>query len=299
MTTTVRRRADLPAYLLIAFSGMWLAMLPLLITGYHRDSNEPGMGALQQICVYAAMTSPALAALFVLRYVARVPDLRAALGLVLPRPWRKGLADCLLALFVPLALTVAALCVGAAFGVYAFDLRDLSGFRAEFAPDAGGNGIPWSTVAGWAVVLILQMLVSLPFFYGEELGWQGYLLPRLMPYGRLIGYAGTALVFALWHLPTLIMGGQYPGYSLLASVGALVVSCLLVVPIFSWLRLRSNSVLPAVLAHTVVSSATVRTAWLLSDSDVEMDPMSIGLQAWPGWIVMGLFVVWLVRTRRI
>jgi membrane protease YdiL (CAAX protease family) len=257
---------------------MWIAMSPLLVTGYHRDSNEPGMGTLQLVCVYAAMLTPALAALIVMR---GVPDLRGALGLVLPRPLSKGLADSALAIAVPLGLTLASLVVAAVAGGYEFELSNLS------------------RLTGWAVPLAVQYVIALPFFFGEELGWQGYLLPRLMRYGRVVGYVGTGLIFALWHLPTLLMGGQYPGHSALASIGAFVVSCLLIVPIFSWLRKRSNSVLPAVLAHAVVSSVSTRTVFFLSAPGQDLDPMQVGLQAWPGWVVMALFVGWLGVTKRL
>ncbi|HZX04142.1 CPBP family intramembrane glutamic endopeptidase [Kribbella sp.] len=271
MKTSVRKH-DLPACVALAFGGMWLAMSPLLLSGFHRDSADLGMGTLQLVCVYAAMLTPALAAVIVMR---RLPDLRGALGFVRP----KRLGDCVLAIAVPLGLTLASLVVAWLAGTYKF-------------------GSP-SGFLGWAAPLAVQYVISLPFFFGEELGWQGYLLPRLLQYGRLVGYLGTAVVFALWHLPTLLMGGQYPGHSFAGSIGAFVISCLLVVPIFSWLRNRSNSVLPAVLAHAAVSGLTMRTAWYLGTPGQDMDPMQVGLQAWPGWVVMGLFVAWLVRTKRI
>lgn len=293
MTTTLQKtptRADLPVYLLLAFGGMWLAMSPLLLSGFHRDSSDPEMGTLQLVCIFAAMTTPALAAFVVLRYLLRVPSLRASLGLVLPRPWKKGLADCALALAVPLGLTLAALALGWLLGVYDFDLANLSGFRQEFGS---------TTVLAWTASLLVQLVIALPFFFGEELGWQGYLLPRLSFLGKAGALMSTALIFALWHLPTLLMGGQYPGHSWAASIGAFLIACQLIVPIFTWLRRRSNSVLPAVLAHAVVSNVTMRLAWLLSDAGTEMDPMQVGLQAWPGWVVMALFVGFLVKTKRL
>ncbi len=55
------------------------------------------------------------------------------------------------------------------------------------------------------IALLLKMLVSLPLFFGEELGWQGYLFPRLAGRGKgarlTWAYVGTGAAFALWHLP--------------------------------------------------------------------------------------------------
>jgi membrane protease YdiL (CAAX protease family) len=53
-----------------------------------------------------------------------------------------------------------------------------------------------------ALDLIASILISMPFQAGEELGWRGWLLPRL---GERIGYAPASLVVGLvwgpWHLP--------------------------------------------------------------------------------------------------
>ncbi|TDC22506.1 CPBP family intramembrane metalloprotease [Kribbella albertanoniae] len=262
---------------------MWLAMSPLLLSGFKRTDTRPQMAMFETVCVLAAMLTPALAAVFVLRYVVKVPDLRAALGLVLPRPWRKGLADCALAVAVPLGLTLASLVVAWLAGGYEFDLSRLFGLQ----------------MLGWVGATALHVVVTLPFFYGEELGWQGYLLPRMRRYGLLPAYVRTGVLMALWHLPTLLMGGQYPGHSMLASVGSFVIACLLVLPIFSWLRLRSGSVLPAVLAHAVVSNVTTRLVWQLSAPGQDLDPMTVGLQGWPGWLVMAVLVSWLAWTKRL
>ncbi|KOG63806.1 hypothetical protein ADK76_11270 [Streptomyces griseoflavus] len=92
-------------------------------------------------------------------------------------------------------------------------------------------------------------------FFGEELGRQGCLFPR--PAGRGNGarlvwaYVGTGAAFALWHLPTLLMGGQYPGRHWYVSVFAMVVGCVRILPVFAWLRLRSGAVAPAVVGHTL------------------------------------------------
>ncbi|TDD57586.1 CPBP family intramembrane metalloprotease [Kribbella antibiotica] len=262
---------------------MWLAMSPLLLSGFERTETQPHMGTFETACIFAGMLTPALAAVFVLRSVVKVPDLRAALGLVLPRPWRKGLLDCALAIAVPLLLTVASLVVAWLAGGYEFDLSRL------FEPQ----------MLGWLGAVALTVVIGLPFFYGEELGWQGYLLPRMRRYGLLPAYVLTGILMALWHLPTLLMGGQYPGHSLLASVGSFMIACLVMLPIFSWLRLRSGSVLPAVLAHAVASNVSTRLVWQLSEPGQNLDPMTVGLQGWPGWLVMGLFTSWLAWTKRL
>ncbi|MEV5510151.1 CPBP family intramembrane glutamic endopeptidase [Streptomyces orinoci] len=279
------RRHGLLVYLAVANAGMWAAMSPLLACGYQRGSAREGVGALQQACIAAAMCAPALAAILVIRFVERGGRLRDALALRWPRPWWRTLRACLVAMAVPAGLTAAALVIGALAGRYPF------------------GGAHWSGLGGWAAGAVLSMLVSLPLFFGEELGWQGYLFPRLLREGGraalVRAYLFTGAAFALWHLPTLLMGGQYPGRPWYVAVPAMVLSCTLVLPVFTWLRLRSGSVVPAVIGHAFVSSVSVGMVKEFADPDATLDPLHMGITGWPGWIVMGLFVAFLAVTGRL
>ncbi|MFI6154326.1 CPBP family intramembrane glutamic endopeptidase [Kitasatospora sp. NPDC051170] len=296
-TTTTRtppprtaRRRGLPLFLLLAYAGMWAAMAPLLADGYRRADAREEVGGLEQACIGAAMLTPALAALFVVRFLERRRGgVRDALALRWPRPWGRALRDCLLPVGVLGGLTAAVLALGALAGSYPF-----AGFGAL---DAGAVG-------SWAVQGVVGMVVSLPLFFGEELGWQGFLFPRLVdrkntsaPLVRAYLLTGTA--FALWHLPPLLMGGQYPGRPWYVAVPAFVVSCALVLPVFTWLRLRSGSVVPAVLAHTFASSMSVSMVREFAAPEAELDPLTMSLAGWPGWIVLGAFVAFLARTGRL
>ncbi len=278
------RRRGLLVFLVVANLGMWAAMAPLLLMDFRRENARSVTGTLEEVCISAAMFAPALAALLVVRYVDRAGRIRDVLALRWPRPHGRTVRSCLLALAVPATLTALALGVGAAAGHYPF-------------------GVRWEAVAPWAAAMLLQMLVSLPLFFGEELGWQGYLFPRLARDGggaRLVwAYVVTGAAFALWHLPTLLMGGQYPGRPWYVSVPAMVISCVLVLPVFTWLRLRSGSVVPAVLGHTFVSTAGVGMVKVCAAPDAPLDPLHMGLTGWPGWVVTAAFVAFLALTGRL
>ena len=249
------------------------------------------MTTLTTVCIAGMMLVPALSALAVVRFTERPPSVRRALGLVLPRPLGRLLRSSLLAIAVPLALQLVTLLVAVTAGTYHTDLADFSGFRAHYAADiAGGHGVPVARIAAWAALSLLASLPWMVMFFGEEIGWQGFLFPRLRPLGTWAAMLLTAAAFALWHTPTLLLGGQYPGHSALASVLAMLISAVLIVPIFCWLRVVSGSVLGPVLAHTFVSSFGVDLIWLFSDAHHPIDPLRVGLNGWPGWIVLGCFV---------
>ncbi len=56
--------------------------------------------------------------------------------------------------------------------------------------------------------LVLSVALGCTFFaaalLGLELGWRGYLLPRLMPLGRIPAHLITGLLWGLWFLPLTI-----------------------------------------------------------------------------------------------
>lgn len=273
-------------YVAIACLGMWAAMSPLLLDGFRRTDGRAEPGNAEQLCIAGAMMAPALAAIVVVRRVERRDGrLRDALALRMPRPWPHAVRWTLAAVVVPAGLTVVTLAIGTAAGVYPF------------------AAVSWGDTTAWAGTALVQMLVSLPLFFGEELGWQGYLLPRLA-YGKgrarpVRAYLGTGAAFALWHLPTLLMGGQYPGRPWYVSVPAMVISCSLVLPVFSWLRLASGSVIPAVVGHAFVSTTSVSMVKHFAEPDAPLNPLQMSLAGWPGWIAMGALVAFLALTGRL
>jgi len=98
--------------------------------------------------------------------------------------------------------------------------------------------------------IILGTCMSVLSALGEELGWRGFLVPKLF---ERFSYAQTAIVvgivWASWHVPLIIgadyNGGTSAGYSI-ACFAVMVVA--ISFPL-TWLRLRSRSIWPAVLLH--------------------------------------------------
>ncbi|MEW2485604.1 CPBP family intramembrane glutamic endopeptidase [Streptomyces sp. NPDC048411] len=279
------RLRGLLTYLTIAYTGMWVAMSPLLIKGFRRTDGRASPGDLENLCISAAMMAPAVAAVVVVRWVEGGGGVRDVLALRIPKPWPHAVRWLLAAVLVPAGLTVVALAIGTAAGVYPF------------------GGASWSGTAAWAGTALVQMLLALPLFFGEELGWQGYLLPRLAyRKGRtrpLTAYLGTGAAFALWHLPTLLMGGQYPGQPWYVAVPAMLVSCGLALPVFTWLRLASGSVIPAVVGHAFVSTVSMSMVKEFAEPDAPLKPLQMSLAGWPGWIAMAALVAFLARTGRL
>ena len=98
-------------------------------------------------------------------------------------------------------------------------------------------------------VLLTILALGLIGAFGEELGWRGFLLPKLMSGGVRHPYLVCGIVWAAWHLPLIAFGGSYETGNpwLMAAIYAFGIIAMSFV--FSELRVRSGSVWVAAIAH--------------------------------------------------
>lgn len=100
--------------------------------------------------------------------------------------------------------------------------------------------------------LLAPLLNALPCF-GEEWGWRGYLLPKMMEkfsIGKVLLINGV--IWGVWHAPITAIGHNYRmGYAGWPVTGilAMCVFCIVMGVIFSYITIKTGSCLPAVLAH--------------------------------------------------
>jgi hypothetical protein len=91
------------------------------------------------------------------------------------------------------------------------------------------------------------------FAFGEEYGWRGFLLPKLLPLGRWPAHLVGGVIWGLWHAPLVLMGFNYPGFPWAGVVWMCAVTTLLGVFESEW-TLRFNSVLLASFIHGTFNS---------------------------------------------
>jgi membrane protease YdiL (CAAX protease family) len=93
-------------------------------------------------------------------------------------------------------------------------------------------------------------LISLPLTMGEEVGWRGFLLPRLMAAGMSEWSAliASGAIWGAWHAPMIVRGVNFPGHPVLGPF-LMIGFCIMFGIIFGWLRLASGSVWPCGVIH--------------------------------------------------
>lgn len=172
---------------------------------------------------FFGLFGPALAAIIVVTVAEGGSGLRDLLGRVLR--WRVGVGWYALALGLPALLALGAAGLHLVLG-------------APTAPQLGRLSI---------LEPILFVLII-----GEELGWRGYALPRMIV-GRSTLTASVILgaLWGAWHLPTFFVAGT-PQYGLPFSAFVLLTVAYSV--LFTWVYLHTRgSVLIATLLHGAIN----------------------------------------------
>lgn len=103
--------------------------------------------------------------------------------------------------------------------------------------------------------------------FTEELGWRGYLHHLWRPAGFWRASLGTGLAWGFWHAPMIyLFGHNYPDPDdRLMGVGLFVIFCMLLSPILTLIRDRTNSVWSAGLFHGMFNAVGGLTVAMLSN----------------------------------
>jgi uncharacterized protein len=169
-------------------------------------------------------------------------------------PWRYYVAAWL---GVPLLVAlVYAVTVG--LGLGEFD-PTVSRLTAMIHEQAAGRPIPplppprVLAAAMFAQGMTLGVVLTSVATFGEEFGWTGYLLIKLLPLGRWRAALLYGVIWGLWHAPIIAAGFNYPGYPVLgvAMMCALTTAFALTQ---TALRLRADSVLLTSFFHASVNT---------------------------------------------
>jgi membrane protease YdiL (CAAX protease family) len=285
---------SIAVFVAIAFGLAWLVALPLWL-------GDGLASPLFPVIAVATMATPAIAALIVVFFVERPRQRARTLGLWPLTPVRRLIGYATLGVFVPIALVLAALPIGALFGVYPADFVNFSGFEQVISEQAGAVGVGQLPISLGVIVLIqLVTLPSAAFInlvpaLGEELGWRGWLLPKLLPLGAVPAIVISGVIWGLWHAPLILLGYNYPDVPGWLGLTAMVGVCIVFGAVFGWLRLRSDSVWPAALAHASFNGAA-GTSLVFSLAGEHIDTTQATVLGWSGWIVPLALVIVLVVT---
>ncbi|QGZ95099.1 CAAX amino terminal protease self- immunity [Terricaulis silvestris] len=104
-----------------------------------------------------------------------------------------------------------------------------------------------------AAVLIIGtigMVQSMSTGLGEEIGWRGFLTPRLTAIsGFIVATLITGLIWSSWHVPMLVLSDYNGGGDQRFEIASFMIMVIAISGAFAWLRLESGSLWPAATLH--------------------------------------------------
>lgn len=267
----------------------WLVALPLWLGD---GLAEPLAGAL----LPAMMLTPAIAALIV-TFAMRIPargERARFLGLWPLRPAKRVVWLMVAAWLVPPFLVALTVLVSAALGFVRLDLTFAAiAVELQKALPAGSPMPPVEVVvfAQIAMIPFAALLNAIPAF-GEELGWRGWLVPALRPLGTWPTLLLSGAIWGFWHSPIILLGYNF-GRTDLSGVLLMIGGCVAWGVLLGWLRLRSASVWPAVIAHGSLNAAA---GLIVIFAAAKPDLALAGPLGVAGWIVLAVVIAVLVAT---
>ena len=276
-------------FLALAYGLAWATQIALALAVRDNPEGLLGLGGGLLVVAAALMWPPALGAFVARRWVerGRGPDLGWRRG-----PWRYLLIGWLSPILLALAAMLASL------PLYPIDFA-LTATRATV--EASGRPLPLPLETLVAIQVVAALTIAVPinavFALGEELGWRGYLLPRLVALlGPWPGLLAHGAIWGFWHAPLIVLiSYNYPGHPYLGVPWFTIFGVLFGIWL-GWLRLASDSVWPATVGHAALNAVAGLPLVLLQG----VDPAIGGTLYSPvGWVVLLLATAWLVRTGRL
>jgi uncharacterized protein len=264
------------AFVVLAYGIAWAVWGPVMADAWHAiaTGSTPSSYLAPGVAV-VGMFAPAIAALIMRLWVSK-EGLRGSLG-----PIRGKLRWYAIAILGPALFVTAVVAIGNATGISELTL-----------------GVDKPLVAVWLTLLLINTPISAILTLGEEYGWRGYLLPKLLPLGEFRASAIIALIWAPWHLPLLMVGLNYLSKNPLAVMGFMLLFTLgLSMALTRLFVAAGGSVMVVAFAHASLNAFGDR----LSDSaHLSGDPFLVSVGGLLGFalIAIVLAVVYGYRRRR-
>lgn len=127
-----------------------------------------------------------------------------------------------------------------------------------------------TTILSQAIAgVILGPVMNVITCFGEEWGWRGYLLPKLMKLIPVIpAILLSGLIWGLWHIPYIVAGlnygMEYAGYPYLGFL-MMVLFCIVIGIFISFITIRTKSCFPAIVAHGAVNATASVGVYFTAD----------------------------------
>ncbi|WP_052422717.1 CPBP family intramembrane glutamic endopeptidase [Nonomuraea candida] len=295
---TARKHADLVVFLVLTFTLAWLVALPLW-SGEEQPSSPfetPLSSMLTSVALMILPTLGVVAVWLMARRTGRPWSWRSDAGLSWGTDRRRTTLLFGLGWFGTPLVVFASVALSALLGLLALDLNGLSMFRQVQNLPPASQPVTESLLEllpRLASIALLEPLLLLLPALGEELGWRGWLVPRLRRHGVWPALLLSGVIWGAWHAPYTLLGFNYLNLGAWAAL-MMIGLCTIYGVILAWLRLKSGSVWPAAVSHAAFNSSAI-VVLLVGDAKAPYNPAIAGITGVVGWLVLAAVAATLLK----
>lgn len=217
------------------------------------------------------------------------------------RPNFKGnIKTYLLAYFGPSILTLLGAVVYFLIFPNQFDIN--CGYLAQtyktMGVDMGLTAMPLNLLmlSQGITAILFGPIINFITCFGEEWAWRGYMVPKMAENMKTIPMLLTSgVIWGLWHAPLTIIGHNYGvgyfGYPF-TGILAMCLFCTVIGIFMSYITLKTQSCIPAVLAHGAINAfASIGIYFTVDGGNAFVGPAPTGVVGMIAFIVLDIFLV--------
>ena len=294
----MKKNNSLWVYLLVTFVLTWSYMFAVVYPAAKRESAQ-----IYQLYVAGCMAFPSLCVVLTRLFT------REGFHDLLLRPRFKGHGKYYL--FAWLGIPVLVI-LGAALYYLVFPGKlDASAPLLREQMAAAGNpyeaqALPIKMILlmqGVQAVLLAGIINLIPSL-GEEWGWRGYMMPRLLEKMKpLPALIAGGVIWGLWHAPIIALGHNYgtgyPGWPW-GGIAAMCFFCVVMGIVLTWLTEKTGSCIPAAVAHGALNgTGAIGTMVSADGGDPFIGPEPTGILGCIPLIAAALLMAgWIIKNRK-
>ncbi|MEF9984484.1 MAG: CPBP family intramembrane glutamic endopeptidase [Oscillospiraceae bacterium] len=147
-----------------------------------------------------------------------------------------------------------------------------------------------------AIGILFSPILNAITCFGEELGWRGFLLPKMLEKFKLLPtLLITGIIWGLWHAPMTMIGHNYGteywGFPYVGII-AMCIFCIVIGTILSYVTIKTKSCFPAVIIHGSLNGLVSAGLFFSSDGGNSfIGPMPTGIIGGIGFIIAAIIMM--------
>jgi membrane protease YdiL (CAAX protease family) len=192
-------------------------------------------------------------------------------------------------IIVPLLITLLSLLT---YGISYFFNPEMFDSKANIISGLETKGLYFESITLGMIIIvflngIIGSILNIPMFIGEELGWRGFLTPRLIKiFNPSKAFLISAIIWALWHAVMIIQGLNYPSVHPALGILFMIIICVPLGIINQYFYFKSKSIIVAALAHAALNKSVMTASFLLNGESY--DTVLYGPTGIVGLLVFGI-----------